>query len=68
MLLTYLLPVIINLTDYPIEKIDLVARKGAERTCKQMYKGCLDKFYKTDVRSYRAICKSKKQSEFSFKL
>lgn len=50
------LPPIINLSTLPIVDIDYRARSAAMRTCKQRYRACLTKFYKTDYQQYRAVC------------
>lgn len=50
------MPIIINLSALPIVDIDYKARAAAMRTCKQRYRACLTKFYKTDYQQYRAVC------------
>jgi hypothetical protein len=55
-----LIPLIINLTAYPIDKTDMMLVEQAKVVCKERYNSCLHKFIKKEQYTYHAICKKMK--------
>lgn len=49
-------PLIINLTGQPWNKVDESAKERAIYVCKVRYDGCLKRFIKKEVQVYHAIC------------
>jgi hypothetical protein len=50
---------VINLTTFPITKLDCRVAVSADRRCAQLYGTGLRKLIKTEERNYHALCRNK---------
>lgn len=55
-MLECVLPLILNLSPFPLNVDDMSVFWSATRTCEKRYKKCLTEFRKTDILDYKAIC------------